>query len=83
MPDRVIPADMRATTLRRPRAAALIGITALVVAAAVAGFAESYRALVIWATTHRLHGLWAGMFPVQVDSFIAVGELALFVALAD
>lgn len=69
--------------LRTPRAIALGGITLLVVSAAVASFAESYRALMIWAMTHGLHGLWAGMFPVQVDSFIAVGELALFVALAD
>ena len=83
MPDRVIPADMPATTLRRPRFAALIGITTLVVAAAAASFAESYRALVLWAVAHGLHGVWAGLFPIQVDSFIAVGELALFVALAD
>ena len=71
------------SSLRIPRAAALTGITTLVMAAAVASFAESYRALVLWALAHGLHGLWAGIFPVQVDSFIAVGELALFVALAD
>ncbi len=69
--------------LARPRAVALAGISTLVVAAAVASFAESYRALVLWALAHGLHGLWAALFPVQVDSFIAVGELALFVALAD
>lgn len=74
---------MTTTTLRRPRAAALISITMLAVAAAAASFAESYRALVLWALAHGLHGAWALIFPVQVDSFIAVGELALFVALAD
>jgi hypothetical protein len=83
MPDRVIPADTTTATLRRPRAATLIAIAALVVAAAAASFAESCRALVLWATSHGLHGVWADLFAVQVDSFIAVGELALFVALAD
>lgn len=70
-------------SLRRPRSAALASIIALVVTAAVASFTESYRALITWATAHGLHGLWAATFPAQIDSFIAVGELALFVALAD
>jgi hypothetical protein len=74
---------MHTTSLRRPRAVALAAISLLIVSAAIASFAESYRALVIWASAHSLHGLWAGIFPLQVDSFIAVGELALFVALAD
>jgi hypothetical protein len=69
--------------VRRPRGAALASISVLVVSAAIVSFAESYRALMIWATAHGLHGIWAALFPIQVDSFIAVGELALFVALAD
>ena len=32
---------------------------------------------------HGLTGFWQAAFPVQVDVFIAVGELALFVALID
>jgi len=74
---------LTSSNLRRPRAAALAGISMLVVSAAIVSFAESYRALMIWATAHGLHGAWAALFPVQVDSFIAVGELALIVALAD
>ncbi len=37
----------------------------------------------MWAAHHGLSGPWAAIWPLQVDVFIAVGELALFVALAD
>lgn len=69
--------------LRAPRRAALIAIASLVTAASAASFAESYRGLFEWAHEHGLSGVWAAGFPLQVDVFIAVGELALFVALAD
>jgi len=69
--------------LRMPRRAALAGITVLVAAASVVSFAESYRGLYDWASEHGLAGPWAVIWPLQVDVFIAVGELALFVALAD
>ncbi len=69
--------------IARTRTVALILITALAAAAAATSFAESYRALVIWADGHGLHGIWAALFPLQLDVFIAVGELALFVAVAD
>ncbi len=69
--------------IARMRTTALILITALIVLAAVTSFAESYRALVIWAHEHGLSGVWAAAFPLQLDVFIAVGELALFVALAE
>ena len=65
------------------RKAALAAITLLVAAASFTSFAESYRALLDWAAQHGLHGIWAMAWPLQVDTFIAVGELALFVALAD
>jgi Protein of unknown function (DUF2637) len=65
------------------RKAALAAITLLVAAASVASFAESYRALLDWASRHGLRGAWAFAWPLQVDTFIAVGELALLVALAD
>jgi hypothetical protein len=69
--------------LRAPRRAALATIAGLVAAASLVSFAESYRGLWLWAHEHGLRGLWAAAWPCQVDVFIAVGELALFVALAD
>jgi len=69
--------------LRVPRMAALAAIAALVAAASLVSFAESYRGLYDWAHEHGLSGVWAAAWPLQVDTFIAVGELALFVALAD
>jgi len=69
--------------LRVPRRAALAAITVLVAAASLVSFAESYRGLYDWAIEHGLSGPWAVAWPCQVDVFIAVGELALFVALAD
>jgi len=69
--------------LRVPRRAALAAIAALVAAASLTSFAESYRGLWLWAQHHGLHGVWAVAWPLQIDTFIGVGELALFVALAD
>jgi hypothetical protein len=69
--------------LRVPRRAALAAIAALVAAASLVSFAESYRGLWLWAHEHGLRGPWAAIWPLQVDVFIAVGELTLFVALAD
>jgi hypothetical protein len=69
--------------LRIPRRAALATIAVLVAAASLVSFAESYRGLFDWAREHGLAGPWAVIWPLQVDVFIAVGELALFVALAD
>ena len=71
------------SVLRGPRRAALVAITALVAGATAASFSESYRGLYLWALHHGLSGPWAAIWPLQVDVFIAVGELALFVALAD
>lgn len=71
------------TSLRIPRAAALVTIAAIIAAASLTSFAESYRGLYDWAREHGLSGLWAAAWPLQIDTFIAVGELALFVALAD
>jgi hypothetical protein len=69
--------------LRAPRTAALITIAALVAAASLVSFCESFRGLYLWAGEHGLAGLWAAAWPLQIDTFIGVGELALFVALAD
>jgi hypothetical protein len=62
---------------------ALAVIAVVVGAASLVSFGESYRGLYLWAAHHGLSGLWAYAWPLQVDTFIAVGELALFVALAD
>ena len=69
--------------LRTPRRAALVAIATLVAAASLVSFGESYRGLYLWAHHQGLAGGWAVLWPLQVDVFIAVGELALFVALAD
>jgi hypothetical protein len=69
--------------LRVPRGVALALIATLVAAASLVSFAESYRGLYLWAQRHGLSGFWAAIWPLQVDVFIAVGELALFVALVD
>jgi Protein of unknown function (DUF2637) len=69
--------------LRTPRLAALLTIAALLAASSLVAFAESYRGLFLWARGHGVPGIWAAVWPLQVDVFIAVGELALFVALAD
>jgi hypothetical protein len=69
--------------LRIARAAALWAITIVIAAASAASFAESYRGLYVWALHHGLTGFWAAAFPLQVDSFIGVGELVLFVATVD
>jgi Protein of unknown function (DUF2637) len=82
-PQQPARAAARTAILRVPRRLALAAIAILVAAASLVSFAESYRGLYVWALHHGLSGRWAGIWPLQVDVFIAVGELALFVALAD
>jgi hypothetical protein len=69
--------------LRAFRAAALWGVAVLIATADGAAFSESYRGLFEWAQHHGFSGFWAAAFPLQVDLFIAVGELVLFVAMLD
>jgi Protein of unknown function (DUF2637) len=69
--------------LRVLRGAALTAISAIITTADSAAFAESYRGLWVWARNHGLSGFWAAAFPLQVDTFIVVGELTLFVAMVD
>jgi len=69
--------------LRIFRVAALAAIAVVITAASAASFAESYRGLFDWAHHHGLSGFWAAAFPLQLDSFIVVGELSLFVAMTD
>lgn len=60
--------------LRLFRGAALTAISVIITAADSAAFAESYRGLWVWARHHGLSGFWAAAFPLQVDTFIIVGE---------
>lgn len=69
--------------LKIPRSVALAVVATLATLGVAVSFMESYRALYWWATGHRVHGTWAILWPIQIDAFIAVGELALFVALVD
>jgi hypothetical protein len=69
--------------LRGPRRAALTIITLILAAASLVALAESYRGLYDWAHSHGLPGGWAVVWPLMVDTFLVVGELALFVALID
>jgi hypothetical protein len=69
--------------LRVLRDTALTAISVIITAADSAAFAESYRGLWVWARHHGLSGFWAAAFPLQVDTFIVVGELALFIAMVD
>ena len=69
--------------LRVFRVAALTAISVIITAAYSAAFTESYRGLWVWARHHGLSGFWSAAFPLQVDTFIIVGELALFVAMVD
>lgn len=80
-PERHRTAADKPDRLRTWCTVALWAIAVLIAAASAASFAESYRGLWLWARHHGFSGFWAAAFPAQVDVFIAVGELALFVAL--
>jgi hypothetical protein len=69
--------------LKTPRAVALAAVAGLVTVGVAVSFLESYRALYWWCQRHAVHGAWAVAWPVQIDAFVMVGELALFVALVD
>jgi hypothetical protein len=82
-PRHVDPSAAPGYVLRVLRGTALTAISVIITAADSAAFAESYRGLWVWALHHGLSGFWAAAFPLQVDTFIVVGELALFVAMVD
>lgn len=71
------------TALKIPRSVALTVVSTLVTLGVVVSFMESYRALYWWAQGHAVHGVWSVIWPIQIDAFVAVGELSLFVALVD
>jgi hypothetical protein len=62
---------------------ALVGITIITLSATAVAFIESYAGLETWAADHGLYGTWAWIWPVQIDAFILIGELALYVAVLE
>ncbi|GAB3435438.1 hypothetical protein [Flindersiella endophytica] len=66
----------------RTRRLALYVIAVLVVAGTVTAFVQSYEGLYGWASRYLSPG-WARTWPLQVDAWIAVGELALYVGYRD
>ncbi len=67
----------------RTRRAALYAIGAIAILASVNALAHSYAGLYGWAVDHRLSGWQAKSWPAEIDVFLAIGELALFVAYLD
>ena len=67
----------------RTRRAALHAIGAIAIGASVNALAHSYAGLYDWAAHHRLAGWQAMSWPAEIDVFLAIGELALYVAYLD
>jgi hypothetical protein len=67
----------------RTRKAALYAIAAIAILASANALAHSYAGLYGWAIHHRLTGWQAKSWPAEIDVFLAVGELALYVAYLD
>jgi hypothetical protein len=67
----------------RTRRVALAGIAAIAVLASADALAHSYTGLYGWALHHRLSGWQAVSWPAEIDAFLLVGELALYVAYLD
>jgi hypothetical protein len=67
----------------RTRRVALYAIAAIAIGASGNALAHSYAGLYGWAALHRLTGWQALSWPAEIDVFLAVGELALYVAYLD
>jgi hypothetical protein len=67
----------------RTRQIALYAIAVLAVLAGADALAHSYTGLYQWAEHHRLGGWQALSWPAEIDVFLVVGELALYVAYLD
>lgn len=67
----------------RTRRAALYAIGVIALLASVNALAHSYAGLYDWAVHHRLSGWQAMSWPAEIDVFLAIGELALYVAYLD
>jgi hypothetical protein len=67
----------------RTRKAALYATAVIAILASANALAHSYAGLYDWAAHHRLTGWQAMSWPAEIDVFLAVGELALYVAYLD
>ncbi len=67
----------------KTRRAALYAIAVIAILASANALAHSYAGLYDWAAHHRLTGWQAMSWPAEIDVFLAVGELALYVAYLD
>ena len=67
----------------RTKGVVLYAIAAIAIAASGNALAHSYAGLYGWAAHHRLTGWQAMSWPAEIDVFLAVGELALYVAYLD
>jgi hypothetical protein len=67
----------------RTRKVALYAIAVIAILASANALAHSYAGLYGWAIHHRLTGWQAKSWPAEIDVFLAVGELALYVAYLD
>ncbi len=67
----------------RTRRAALYALGVIAILASANALAHRYAGLYDWAVHHRLTGWQAKSWPAEIDVFLAVGELALYVAYLD
>jgi hypothetical protein len=67
----------------RTRRLALYTIGIIAVLARIDALAHSYTGLYSWALHHRLGGWQATSWPAEIDVFLVLGELALYVAYLD
>jgi hypothetical protein len=67
----------------RTRRLALYAIGTIAILASANALAHSYAGLYDWAIHHQLTGWQAKSWPAEIDVFLAVGELALYVAYLD
>ena len=67
----------------RTRRAALYAIGTIAILASANALTHSYAGLYDWAIHHRLGGWQAMSWPAEIDVFLAIGELSLYVAYLD
>jgi len=67
----------------RSRRAALYAIGVIAILASANALTHSYAGLYDWAAHHQLAGWQAMSWPAEIDVFLAIGELALYVAYLD
>lgn len=67
----------------RARRLSLVAIAIVAVAASANALAHSYAGLYSWALQHRVSGWQARTWPAEIDVFLVIGELALYMAYLD